>query len=78
MLWNLSAGSIPNVSPNEMRRIAIVTRNHAVHKKTAYFGSVDLQFGLLRMYATYAEIESVPPVIQVFRSRNESIEWLKG
>jgi hypothetical protein len=77
ILWNLSAGSIFNLSPDDMRHIANVVKEHAVHKKTAYFGSIDLEFGLLRMYEAYAKMECVPPVMKVFRDRNEAIEWLK-
>jgi dihydrodipicolinate synthase/N-acetylneuraminate lyase len=78
ILWNLSAGSISNLNPDDMRRIANMVREHAMHKKTAYFGSVDLEFGLLRTYEAYAEMECVPPVMKVYRDRNEAIEWLKG
>ncbi len=78
ILWNLSAGDISNLTPDDMRRIANVAREYAVHEKTAFFGTSDLEFGILRMYETHSEMESVPLVMQVFRDRNEAIEWLKG
>ena len=78
ILWNLSEGSISRFTEDDMRRIAQIVRKHAMHDRTAYFGSVDLEFGLLRVYETYAEMETVPPVMNVFKDRDEAIEWLKG
>ncbi len=78
ILWNLSAGDISNLTPDDMRRIANVAREHAVHEKTAFFGIADLEFGKLRMYETFSEMQNVPLEMQVFRDRNEAIEWLKG
>jgi len=31
----------------------------------------------LRVYETYAEMAPVPPVMKVFKDRDEAIEWLK-
>jgi len=76
VLWNMSAGSNSNLTHDDMRRIAMAAREHAVHDKTAYFGSVDLEFGMFRMYQTHAELEHVRPVMKVFRDRDEAIQWL--
>ena len=78
IMWNFLAGDISNLTPDYMRRVATVVREHAVHEKTALFDSTDFTFGLLRMYEVYAGMEGVTPVMKVFRDRNEAIEWLTG
>jgi len=76
VLWNFTNGSNANLSPDDMNRIAQMVKKHAIHKKTAYVGSADLEFGLLRMYEIYALIQSVPPVMKVFRDRTDAIKWI--
>jgi hypothetical protein len=76
VLWNFTNGSNANLSTDDMTRIAQMVKKHAIHKKTAYVGSADLEFGILRMYETYAVIQSVPPVMKVFRDRTDAIKWL--
>jgi hypothetical protein len=76
VLWNFSNGSNLNLRANDMTRIAQKVKKCAIHKRTAYVGSVDVEFGLLRMYETYASIQSVPPVMKVFRDRTEAIKWI--
>ena len=76
VLWNFTNGSNVNLSTDEMTRIAAMVKKHAIHKKTAYVGPADLEFGLLRMYESYALIQSVPPVMKVFRDRTDAIKWI--
>lgn len=76
VLWNFNNGSNLNLSANDMIRIAQMVKKCAIHKRTAYVGSEDVEFGLLRMYETYASIQSVPPVMKVFRDRTEAIKWI--
>ena len=76
VLWNFTNGSNANLSADDMTRIAEMARKHAIHKKTAYVGSADLEFGLLRMYESYALIQSVSPVMKVFRDRTDAIKWI--
>ena len=78
ILWNLTAGSNTTLSPTDMRRIAQIVKQHAIHKKTAYLCSGDLEFGLFRMYESYAEIEKAPTHRKVFKNREDAIEWLKA
>ncbi len=83
ILWNVSSGVFSDRSPAAMHRIAVAVREHAVHKKTAYFGPADIKFGLLRMYEIYAEMEHVPRLLtggtraSVFRFSYCALEeWL--
>jgi hypothetical protein len=77
ILWNFAKGSNSSLSPDEMIRIANMVKKHAIHKRTAYIGSVDLEYGILRMYEAYAETSAVAPEMKVFRDRNEALQWIK-
>lgn len=77
ILWNFTFGSNANLSADDMTRIAKMVKKYAIHKKTAYVGSEDLEYGIMRMYSVYAEMESVSPVMKVFRDRDAAIQWIK-
>lgn len=77
VLWNFINGSNKNLSAEDMIRIAKMVRKHAIHKKTAYVGSADLEFGILRMYEVHAEMQAVPPIKKVFRDRDEALQWIR-
>jgi hypothetical protein len=77
VLWNFSEGSNINLSTKDMELIANMVKKHAIHKRTAYIGSIDLEYGLLRMYEAYAEMAHVSPAMKVFRDRDAAIQWLK-
>lgn len=77
VLWNLSDPNVSNLNADDMRTIAQVAEQHAVHKKTAHYSPHDLQFGLLRMYEGYAEMGALAPQMMAFRDRDKAIEWLK-
>jgi hypothetical protein len=46
------------------------------HEKTAYVGDQDLEYGLLRMYRSMAEMSGVTIPLQVFRTLQEARDWL--
>ena len=77
VLWNFLAGDVSGLTLDDMHRITRVAKEHSVHEKTAFLGASDFVFGILRMYETLSELEGVPLDMQVFRDRNEAIEWLK-
>ncbi|HKI62028.1 MAG TPA: hypothetical protein VKA31_07025 [Mariprofundaceae bacterium] len=77
ILWNFVEGSNSNLSADEMIRIVNMVKKHAIHKRTAYIGSVDLEYGILRMYEAYAETSVVLPEMKVFRDRDEALQWIK-
>ena len=76
VLWNVTVGSISNITIDDMQQIATAVKNYASHDKTAFLGSLDLDFGLLRMYEAYAEMENIAHMMKVFRDRDEAIKWL--
>ena len=61
-----------------MRRIASAAKENAVHKKTAYCVGEAVEFGLFRMYESYAELSDVSPEMKVFQNREEALQWLAG
>ncbi len=78
VLWNYKDGSNLSLSANDMTRIAQMVKKCAIHKKTAYVCSADVEFGILRMYSVYASMEHVSPTMKIFRDRAEAIEWINN
>ena len=78
VLWNHSAGDHSNLTKNDFTRITAVTKEIAIHDKTAFLGDSDLIYGTLRMFETYAELDSVPLKMKAFRDREKAIDWLRG
>jgi len=76
IVWNFNHATNANLGTSDMIRIAREVKERAVHQKTAYIASKDFEFGLLRMYESYAEMQSVTPVMKVFRDRDEAIRWI--
>lgn len=77
VLWNLLDGDMSSFSRTDMQRVAMAAKQHSVHEKTAFLGASDFTFAMLRMYRTHSEIEKVPLQMQVFRDRQEAIDWLQ-
>lgn len=77
VIWNLSAGSNSRLTSADMVLIAKTVKKYAVHTRAAYVCPVDLEFGLFRMYQSYAEMQGVTTGMKVFRSRDEALLWLK-
>lgn len=77
VLWDLTNGNMSTLSKNQLHRLISTVKNVSRHKQTAYVGSQDLQFGLLRMYESWAEMNEVAPIMSVFRNREEADKWLK-
>lgn len=76
VLWNFINGSNIALSTNDMTQITQLVKKCAIHNKTAYVGSKDVEFGLLRKYEAHASIQSVSPVMKVFRSRDDALRWI--
>jgi hypothetical protein len=82
VLWDLTGGSLdPEISADDFRRVAAAAKGIRLDvpgAKTAYVGSEDLAFGLLRMYCTLAEEAGIHVQYEVFRSRPAALGWLAG
>lgn len=77
VLWDLCSGSIANLTQTGIQQIVQAVKTYAVHEKTAFVGTEDLEFGMFRMYETYARMADLPVVLKVFRTKDEALEWLK-
>ena len=76
IIWNFIKGEIADFSSQDMRTIASHAAQSAKHKKTAFVGPKDIQFGILRMYGANAEMKNVPPIMKAFRTMEDAIDWL--
>ena len=77
LLWNLSAWDVSSFTEDDMWRIAGAAKIHSVHEKTAFLGESPFVFGMLQMYTSHSEMAGVPLKMEVFRDRDEAIEWLE-
>ncbi|HWA16038.1 MAG TPA: STAS/SEC14 domain-containing protein [Gemmatimonadales bacterium] len=79
ILWDLTDGSLVGMTSAAFRRIADVARERrrpTPEGRTAYVGSDDLAYGLMRMYTTLAYFARVEADYEVFRTREEALAWL--
>lgn len=77
ILWDLTRGSISAVDGSQMERLASLVARRRSGGWTAYVGSVDLEYGLLRMYGTISEHRGAKYESAVFRTRDEGLAWLR-
>lgn len=75
-LWDLSCGV--QFDNREIRQIANAALRQAQPpgSRVALVGPDDLSFGLGRVYAAYRESEQTH--VEVFRTREEALAWLRG
>jgi len=81
VIWDLTNASLQLISRPGFESIARVAKE-AVDSggrksgKTAYIGTSDVNFGLLRMYTAIAEITGVHVEYYVFKSHSEARKWI--
>lgn len=79
-LWDFRKVSVQSVTTDVLRSIARYNRELAPERgeswRVALVVSVDVAYGLSRMFAVY--VESAPNEVEVFRSMAEAEDWLKG
>jgi hypothetical protein len=79
VLWDLSNGSTAAISAADIRWIVRASAGMVGKRqqgKTALVGAKDAQYGLARMYGTFAEIQGLPAQYMSFRTRAEAEQWL--
>ena len=79
VLWDITIGSLADISSDDLRRIVERAAPFADRRKgglTAIVCSTDLDYGLSRMFQTFAELLQIPFAIEVFRNLQEAREWL--
>jgi hypothetical protein len=79
VLWDFREGSMASLSSIDLQMIVKRGAEFADRRKggrTAIVCSKDLDYGLGRMFQTFASLQHIPFEIQVFRSQEEAREWL--
>lgn len=77
ILWNFEHGSNSHLPASDMDEIALYSKQYTVHSKTAYYALSDLEYGMLRMYESYAKIAKAAVQMRIFKHRELAIEWLR-
>ena len=76
IIWDFREGQLSVISTQDILLLADHVTQYACHKKTAFVGSTDAQFGMLRLYEVYAKHLNVPPAMKTFRTMTDAITWL--
>lgn len=80
VLWDATKGSASNIGVETFRQIAIKVKRHMDKRsggKTALVSRSDIDFGLSRMYSTFAEFEKLPVKYGAFRNIDDAMRWLR-
>jgi|SRR5215472_15497610 len=81
VLWDIRAGSLTRVTPAGLRMIAERATELAHRRsggRTAIVCSTDVDYGLSRMFQTFAELLQAPVEFTVSRDVTGAREWLYG
>lgn len=79
IVWDFSEVTLNQCKEENLKSIAVAANKCAKQRdggKTALVLPSDLQFGLGRMYETFAELENAPIPVRSFRSMPEAMAWL--
>jgi len=79
VLWDLTRAKNPSWSDADIKNVAWKVKQYSHLRKggkTAYVVTGDLDFGISRMYQTYADIENVEFEIKIFRDIKKARKWL--
>ncbi len=80
LLWDFTGADLSGLSSEDLQAIVAVSRRLAHLRppgKTAIVAPSSLEFGVSRMYETFTKIWEHPVPHQVFKSRDEALEWLQ-
>ena len=79
VLWDVTGATIEGGGTDEIQALAAAIGRRLDHDgrhKVAIAAPQDLAYGLARMYEAYAG--QLPIELNVFRSREKALQWLKG
>ena len=75
-LWDFRK-AVFNLSNDDLRKVAtFATRGEGPAGRLALLVSIDLSFGVSRIYETYRKSEKTR--VKVFRKKQEAVQWLKA
>ncbi len=78
-LWDFSQSTSSVITNSELRKIIKIIKKHADLRrggKSALVFNKLLDFGLGRMFETFAQIEDMPFELRSFRNMEKALEWL--
>jgi hypothetical protein len=81
VIWDFTNGSLLSTSQSDFIAIAEAVKKSVANGarksgKTVFVGSIDVEYGLLRMYTVIADMSGVPVPYSVFRSMDQAINWI--
>ena len=79
VLWDITEGSLAAIPAKDLRMIVDLASPFAHRRKggrTAIVCTTDLNFGLSRMFQSFAELMHIPFEMHVFRVFEEAKGWL--
>jgi hypothetical protein len=81
MVWDFSAAEFNGCRDEDVQSIAVAANKQTAFRsggKTALVLPGDLQFGLGRMFETFAELENDCVQVQSFRSMDDAMAWINA
>ena len=81
VLWDTRNGTVLDISTNEFRNIAKRMKELTVRRiggKTAFVEDNNEDFGMGRLYESFAMSEELPVSYRVFRTIDDAKNWLFG
>lgn len=79
VIFDLSDANVSSVSAQDIRRIAIFAKDKAHSRPegmTALVGPGEINFGISRMYQTFAELADQDVEVRIFRDRETALAWM--
>ena len=79
VFWDMSQADVTHVTPDILQKFvrkAVCLGASKPGGRTAVVAPGDLQFGLGRMSEFFADVESAPFDLRVFRSKQDAMAWL--
>ncbi len=81
ILWDVRQGTVSKLSYNDIRIVVesvVEFTKKSRRRKTAIVISRDVDYGIGRIFGTFAEIKEVSLTVRVFREYDEAMTWLSG
>ena len=80
VIWNLDDAKMSNRKTEDIHKLAEFLKDFdkwgsRKGGRTAYVASDDLNYGLLKMYASYVQDEKLEVCVDVFRTNEDAIVW---
>ena len=78
VIWDYSDADVSKIRADDFEKMVKGEKSIAEIRagaKCALVGGKDIQYGMLRVFTTFTEIDEYPLKVKVFRNINEAKEW---